>query len=119
MISYLPPELLAYTFALATHGEENNSFSRYSLSRPTFDTTTVKVPLTLSCVSRYWRHVAINTPSLWTSLCITLEMIVEDSYLDGSFLNLCLSRSQMYPLDVLIDARDPAWSFGSAEPECV
>ncbi|KAF5354227.1 hypothetical protein D9756_007006 [Leucocoprinus leucothites] len=117
----LPVELLAHIFSLATHGEEDNSFSRYSLSRPTFDTTTVKVPVAVSCVSRYWRHVALNTPALWTSLCITLEMIMEDehgrSYLDNSFLNLYLARSQMYPLDILIDARDPAWSFGSAEPD--
>lgn len=120
MVNSLPVELLAHIFALATHGEEDNSFSRYSPYRPAFDTASVKVPVAVSCVSRYWRYVALNTPALWTSLCITLEMIVEDgfgqSYLDTSFLGLYISRSQMYPLDILIDARDPDWDFGAPEP---
>jgi len=50
-------------------------------------------------------------------------MILEDddeqSYLDKTFLDLFLVRSQIYPLDVLIDARDPAWNFNGIEPECV
>ncbi|KXN91579.1 hypothetical protein AN958_00372 [Leucoagaricus sp. SymC.cos] len=102
MVDCLPVELLAHIFALATHGEEDNTFTRYSLNRPTFDTTSVRVPVVVS-------------------LCITLEMIMEDwngqSYLDNSFLNLYLSRSQVYPVDILIDARDPSWSFGDAEPD--
>ena len=119
----LPVELLAHIFMLATHGDEETSFSPYSVSRPIFNTTSVKVPVTVSCVNRYWRHVALNTPALWTSLCITPEMIVENdygrNYLNSSFLDLYLVRSQMYPLDVLIDARDPTWSFNATEPECV
>lgn len=122
-IHTLPVELLAHIFALATHGEEDNSFGRYSLYRPSFNAASVKMPIAVSCVSRYWRHVALNTPALWTSLCVTQEMIVEggygQSYLDASFLNLYLSRSQMYPLDILIDARDPAWNFAISEPEYV
>ncbi len=123
MINSLPVELLAHIFALATHGEEDNSFSRYSLYRPTFDTASVKVPVAVSCVSRYWRHIALNTPALWTSLCVTQQMILEDgyghSYLDISFLDLYLTRSQMYPVDILIDGRDPCWDPSMPEPEYV
>jgi len=50
-------------------------------------------------------------------------MILENddgqNYLDRTFLDLFLVRSQMYPLDVLIDARDPAWDLNGTEPECV
>ncbi|KAF9449161.1 hypothetical protein P691DRAFT_668039 [Macrolepiota fuliginosa MF-IS2] len=120
-IHCLPVELLTHIFALATHGEEDSSFSQYSRYRPAFDTASVKVPVAVSCVSRHWRHVALSAPALWTSLCITQEMIMDDcygqSYLDTSFLNIFLARSQMYPLDILIDARDPSWSFTTCEPD--
>jgi hypothetical protein len=123
MIDCLPVELLAHIFALATHGEEDHSFSRYSPYRPAFDTGSVKVPVAVSCVSRHWRNVAVHTAALWTSLCVTAEMIREDgcgrSYLDTSFIELYLRRSRMYPLDILIDARDPDWDISVAEPRCV
>jgi len=118
----LPVELLAHIFMLATHGDEETSFSPYSVSRPVFDTTSVRIPVIVSCVNRFWRHVALNTPALWTSLCLTPEMILEDddgeNYLDRTFLDLFLVRSRMYPLDVLIDARDPSWNFNGTEPKC-
>jgi len=118
----LPVELLAHIFMLATHGDGETSFSRYSVSRPVFDTTSVRTPVIVSCVNRFWRHVALNTPALWTSLCLTPEMILEnddgENYLDLTFLDLFLVRSQMYPLDILIDARDPSWNFNGTEPEC-
>jgi len=41
-----------------------------------------------------------------------------ENYLDLTFLDLFLVRSQMYPLDILIDARDPSWNFNGTEPEC-
>ena len=117
----LPVELLAHIFMLATHGDEETSFSPYSVSHPVFDTTSVRTPVIVSCVNRFWRHVALNTPALWTSLCLTPEMILEDddgeNYLDRTFLDLFLVRSQIYPLDVLIDARDPSWNFNGTEPK--
>jgi len=50
-------------------------------------------------------------------------MILKDddgkNYLDRTFLNLFLIRFQMYPLDILIEARDPSWDFNETEPECM
>jgi len=49
-------------------------------------------------------------------------MILEDddgeNYLDRTFLDLFLIQSQMYLLDILIEARDPSWDFNETEPEC-
>jgi len=107
-----PVEILACIFMLAIHGDEETSFSPYSVSRPVFNTTSVRTPVIISCVNHFWRHVALNTPALWTSLCLTPEMILEDddgeNYLDRIFLDLFLIRSQMYLLDILIEARDPS-----------
>ena len=119
----LPVELLAHIFMLATHGDEETSFSPYSVSRPVFDTTSVRTPVIVSCVNRFWRHVALNTPALWTSLCLTPEMILEDddgeNYLDRTSLDLFLIWSQMYLLYILIEAQDLSWDFNETEPECV
>jgi len=50
-------------------------------------------------------------------------MILKDNdgenYFDRTFLDLFLIRSQMYLLDILIEARDPSWDFNETEPECV
>jgi len=118
-----PVEILAHIFMLATHGDEETSFSPYSVSRPVFDTTSVRTPVIISYVNYFWRHIALNTPALWTSLCLTPEMILEDdngeNYLDRTFLDLFLIWSQMYLLDILIEARDPSWDFNGTEPECM
>lgn len=93
---------------------------------PPFTTDTIRTPLVLSSVSRHWRRVALNTPALWTSLCITIEM-VEDlgdaeerplhhkTTLNTSHITSYLALSRNYPLDILIDARDQDWDF--FEPE--
>jgi len=50
-------------------------------------------------------------------------MILKDNdgenYFDRTFLDLFLIWSQMYLLDILIEARDPSWDFNETEPECV
>jgi len=118
-----PVEILTHIFMLVTHGDEKTSFSPYSVSCPVFDTTLVRTPVIISYVNCFWRHVTLNTPALWTSLCLTPEMILEDNngenYLDRTFLDFFLVQSQMYPLDVLIKAQDPSWDYNRMEPECM
>lgn len=85
------------------------------------------MPLVISTVNKQWRRIALNTPALWTTLCVTAEMIQaqEDHdlslYTTGVFntghLTTYIHRSRKYPLDILIDARDPDWDF--SEPEFV
>jgi hypothetical protein len=140
-INNLPIELLSYIFSLSTYPttgclfpgpsekEEEDCGSR----PPTITTESVQVPLVLSSVSRLWRQVALGTPRLWSSLCITVELI-QDFYhcnergdsrgftkrptrqLNTSHITSYLALSRKYPLNILIDARDENWNF---EPECV
>lgn len=124
-ISKLPVELLSYIFALGTHSSADVPDSDEAGRNPLFDSESVKVPLALAGVSRHWRRVAHNTPGLWTSLCITVEMVKrlsEDdddaaSLLNTAHLTSYLALSRNYPLDILVDARDQDWDF--FEPEYV
>jgi len=71
---------------------------------------------TLSSVNRHWRQVALSTPSVWTTACITSEDVQDGQLYLGPLTN-CLKRSGDRSLDIVIDARDPDWNF--YEPECV
>jgi hypothetical protein len=120
-IEKLPVELLSYIFLLGTcTTEESPQDDDRSLP---FTTESIKAPLVFSSVSKHWRSIALNTPTLWTSLCVTAEMIntQEDHSTSGAFntghLNTYIPRSRKYPLDILIDARDQDWDF--SEPESV
>ena len=134
-INKLPIELLAYIFSLSTYpttgGFPGPTEEEYR--PPTITTESVQVPLILSSVSRLWRQVALGTPHLWSSLCITVEL-VQNFYrnerdprsgftkssisrqLNTSHITSYLALSRKYPLNILIDARDENWNF---EPECV
>lgn len=122
-ISKLPVELLSYIFVLGTHSSADVPSSDEAGRNPLFNTESVKVPLAFAGVSRHWGRVARNTPGLWTSLCITVEMVKrlsEDdddasSLLNTAHLTSYLALSRNYPLDILIDARDQDWDF--FEPE--
>ena len=141
-INNLPIELLSYIFSLSTYpssttggfpGPEEEEEEEY-YRPPTITTESVQVPLVLSSVSRLWRQVALGTPQLWSSLCITVELVeslLERDYsrssvakkkkkssseLNTSHITSYLSLSRKYPLNILIDARDENWNF---EPECV
>jgi hypothetical protein len=123
-IERLPVELLSYIFLLGTYATEEADRTERNLS---FTSESIKTPLIISSVNRHWRHVALNTPSLWTSLCVTAEMVdaTQDhdmspfttGVLNTGHLTTYLQRSRKYPLDILIDARDQDWDF--SEPELV
>ncbi|KAF5370927.1 hypothetical protein D9615_009817 [Tricholomella constricta] len=119
-IQRLPVELLSYIFALGTHNVVNDD----DASCPPFNAETIKTPLILSRVNHHWRNVARNTPSLWTSICVTAELVDDGDGLDppknrpqlnANHLTTYLSLSRNYPLDILVDARDQDWDF--SEPE--
>lgn len=148
-INKLPIELLSLIFSLSTYpctttggcfpGPAAEAEEDYDYRPPTITTESVQVPLVLSSVSRLWRQVALGTPQLWSSLCITVELLVQDErdyhhsrsggftkrsssisdttrHLDTSHITSYLALSRKYPLNILIDARDENWNF---EPECV
>ena len=135
-INNLPIELLSYIFSLSTYPSTDGfpgPTTTEEYRPPTITTESVQVPLVLSSVSRLWRQVALGTPHLWSSLCITVEL-VENLYcnerdptsgrmessicrrLNTSHITSYLALSRKYPLNILIDARDENWNF---EPECV
>ena len=134
-IDNLPVELLSYIFSLSTYPTTGDFLgpSTEEHRPPTITTESVQVPLVLSSVSRLWRQVALGTPHLWSSLCITVEL-VQNFYcnerdpsgftksssisrqLNTSHITSYLALSRKYPLNILIDARDENWNF---EPECV
>lgn len=133
-INNLPVELLSCIFCFSTYPAtgELSGPNTEEYAPPTITTESVQVPLLLSSVSRHWRQVALGTPSLWSSLCITIELVQNfccikrdpsgstknsiSRQLNTSHITSYLALSRKYPLNILIDARDENWNF---EPECV
>ncbi|KAK7052055.1 F-box domain-containing protein [Favolaschia claudopus] len=112
-INALPVELLSYIFVLGTHEPINSDPNADDDCQP-FNTDSVKAPLVYASVSRHWRGVALNTPALYTSLCITPELLREvgkTEMLDISGISTYLKRSRNLLVDILIDARDQQWDF--------
>lgn len=87
----LPNELLSYIFLLVAHD---------STEAPLF-------PSTLSHVSSQWREVALATGGLWTRIVMSFPITAQQI----SSCKAYLSRSGVYPLDILLDLRDPAWDW--------
>ncbi|KAJ3720644.1 hypothetical protein C8R42DRAFT_94858 [Lentinula raphanica] len=121
-IHSLPNELLSYIFLLDSHPppEPHDSVDSIGQEVPLFNSNSVKTPLKYSAVCRHWRNVAQGTAALWTNICITLGSIDDtgprqQKHLDLSHIISYLSLSRKYPLNILLDARDPDWDF--AEPE--
>ena len=107
-IDVLPIELLSYIFHLAVHAESKQN----GLD---FDASTVHAPLQLALVSKHWREVALGTPSIWSSILVTIEAVQDPEQYDTRHIEQCLQLSKSYPLDVLLDTRDINWDF--SEPE--
>lgn len=120
-IDSLPVELLAYIFVLGTHEPVYPDIrSAEDDECQPFNADTVKTPLVYASVSRHWRSVALNTPALYTSLCITPDLLREvgtGEVLDVNPISTYLSLSGNYLVDILIDARDQDWDF--QDDECV
>ncbi|KAJ6482565.1 hypothetical protein C8R45DRAFT_1099844 [Mycena sanguinolenta] len=111
-INSLPVELLSYIFYLGTH-EALNSDRDDDECQP-FDSDSVKTPLVYASVSRHWRRVALSTPGLFTSLCITPALFRQngtEEVLDTTGISSYLALSRNCLVDILIDARDQEWDF--------
>ncbi|KAJ7220781.1 hypothetical protein GGX14DRAFT_695029 [Mycena pura] len=113
----LPVELLAYVFVLGTHAAlDNHADDDDDDGYQPFNSESVQAPLAYAAVCRHWRSVALSTPALFTSLCITPELLRDHDRdhalaLDLRGIAAYLKLSRAYPLDILIDARDPDWDF--------
>ncbi|KAJ6495197.1 hypothetical protein C8R45DRAFT_1133489 [Mycena sanguinolenta] len=88
--------LLPFIFAFAiekTSQEETNSLSTS--------------PMTISHTCRRWQQIALGTGSLWTNIILTFPS-TEKQLIRTS---IWLKRSTTYPLDILLDFRDPEWDW--------
>jgi len=124
-INKLPIELLSEIFTLCTQDacRYQNSDDSDSSCPPAISSESVRVPLTLASVNHRWRAIVHGQPSLWTSLCISPELITETyessstsrtPTIDLTHIQSCLQRSKQSSLNILIDARDPHWNFAEA-----
>lgn len=129
-IHSLPVELLSHIFVLGTHYLDASEDDSELQETPPFNSESVKAPLVYSSVCKHWRSVAINTPALWTSICITVGSLetskaksssrgaaCQELTLKTSHIESYLFLSRRYPLDILLDVRDIDWDF--CEPEYV
>ncbi|KAF4609474.1 hypothetical protein D9613_012327 [Agrocybe pediades] len=120
-ISKLPTELLSEIFTLcvqhayAATGTSNPEEELETHTPPAINSDTVRVPLTLASVSCRWRAIVHGQSNLWTSLCISPELITEEmqgkTMIDPTHIHSCLRRSRQSSLNILIDARDAHWNF--------
>lgn len=132
LISRLPTELLSEIFSLCalsadggsdsepTSSDTSNVDSENSNDCITLNPFGLMCSIRLATVCRRWRATILNQASLWADVCVTQEMLVtvrnrEDGTeileLDTALLETCLTRSRGYPLNIVIDARDPEWNW--------
>ena len=98
----LPSEVLSYIFHLLIHIEQKDGTTLGSMTqRSTIQST---------CV--HWGKVLLDTPCLWSSICVTPDMIEyrdDDDDDPGVFntfpVETCIRRSRQHPLDLFIYAR--------------
>ncbi|KAF7296838.1 Fatty acid hydroxylase [Mycena indigotica] len=101
LVDRLPNELLTAVFAFSVDHDPHD------------DSILTTSPMTLSHVCRRWRVVALACGSLWCSLVITYPTSPQQFTRVLTFL----SRSKNYPLDILLDVRDPEWDFEQPETQ--
>ena len=124
-ITQLPVELLSYIFVLSAHTPDPRASEEDTQQEPEegsddispcLSSSVSTTPDVLASVNRHWRGVALNTPQLWTRICVTIGDIMYCR--EGpmfSVVSRYLSRSGKSPLDVFVDARDPEWDFSETE----
>ncbi|KAK0484905.1 hypothetical protein IW261DRAFT_1308759, partial [Armillaria novae-zelandiae] len=91
-IDKLPNELLAKIFFLAAKETRHD---------------TIPAPFIVSQICRRWRNVALSTGDLWRFISFGFPL-TSTQYLRA---NSMLSRSSTFPLDLLMDFRDPSWDW--------
>ncbi|OAX38608.1 hypothetical protein K503DRAFT_866034 [Rhizopogon vinicolor AM-OR11-026] len=132
-INVLPVEILSYIFTLATHSTLSSTSDFKQRYQVPFSPDSVTMPTVLASVHRHWRHIALSTSTLWSSLVMSLEQVVHvkvgsdvgdeytprhTTFLDVQRLAAHIARSQNSPVDILIDTRDPDWDFEDDGEEC-
>jgi hypothetical protein len=73
-------------------------------------------PWTLTRISRHWRAVSLNTPRIWSNVVIIINEAAEQTFWEPyslTALNLLLTRSATYPLNVVIHSM---YSFSMKHP---
>jgi hypothetical protein len=125
-INRLPVELLSSIFFLAICVPAGDPADGDTPGAPDFiNFDGMRV---IQCVDKHWRNVALDTPCLWANINVDLDMVdpppdqdIKGFPRSGPFkpqqLEMHIKRSRSYPLDIVIDARDPDWNF--EEPELV
>lgn len=107
-VDVLPVELLSDIFHIAAQVDSK----RRGLD---FGFEAICAPLHFASVSRHWRAVALGTPSIWSSVLVTLQGVEDPMTFDTRHIVRYLELSKNYPIDILVDARDIDWDF--SEPE--
>lgn len=93
---FMPNEILSFIFHFAVHDDAPEDESYPGM-----------FPLTISHVCSRWRRLALSTGNLWTRIVLTFP----SSDIQLSRTTAWLSRSATYPLDLLLDFRDPSWDW--------
>ncbi|KAJ7032537.1 hypothetical protein C8F04DRAFT_1107172 [Mycena alexandri] len=99
-IDRLPNELLSTIFFFAIDQHCHDELNACTIS-----------PTTISHICHRWRQVALATGNLWTNIVLTYPTSNEQVIRTLTWL----SRSKNYPLDILLDFRDPDWDWEGEE----
>lgn len=99
LLDRLPNEIWSSIFHFAVHYINDDA--------PEDESYPGMFPLTISHVCSRWRRLALSAGSLWTHIVLTFP----HSRIQHSRAFTWLSRSATYPVDLLLDFRDPNWDW--------
>ncbi|PCH37129.1 hypothetical protein WOLCODRAFT_140719 [Wolfiporia cocos MD-104 SS10] len=121
-IDRLPVEIISYIFTIGHYVDSDDR--KRGRSPPTAahrrispcESYAHNFPWIISHVSKRWRELAFSTAELWSKILVTdydappwPELDDDHSYFYT--VRLMVARSQGFPLDIYIEARDPAWDM--------